>query len=310
MKVTRLNTIARNGLLLWLLGSPIATFAQQTEIKLWPGVGPGSDTWTHKEVDYRNAQGEAMVRNVVSPSITVFLPDRASANGTAIIVAPGGGMRFLSWDSEGTQVAQWFSARGVAAFVLKYRLNETPGDQEEFERQISAMFGRGRAAGRGSNAANANDPTDVRDLAIADGKQALKVVRQHASEWGIAPDRVGLMGFSAGATLTMGVLTSYDAESRPNFAASIYGGTVDEAAIPSDAPPLFILCAADDQLVPSTGSSSLYAAWRHAGHSAELHIYSTGGHGFGMHKLGLPVDHWVDRLGEWMGQQGLLKPAH
>jgi acetyl esterase/lipase len=293
------------------------SFGSDQVVLLWPGVAPGSESWTQKEIEYKNQRGETMVRNIVQPSITVFLPDRASANGTGIVVAPGGGFRFLSWDSEGTDVAKWLNARGVAAFVLKYRVAETPADPDEFQKQMSAMFGRGRTAGGGGARTDTApaDPgrakgQDTRALAVADGKQALKVVRSHASEWGIAPEKSGLMGFSAGAMLTTGVLTDYDAETRPSFAASIYGNSVEQSRVPADAPPLFILCAEDDPLLPATGSANLFAAWKNSGHIAELHIYSKGGHGFGMHQQGLPVDHWIERFGDWLAAQGLLKGSH
>ena len=294
--------------LLLFMSAGFVCGAQQV-VFLWPGDAPGSESWTQKEIEYRDQRGEAMVRNIVRPSLTVFLPDRASANGTGIVVAPGGGFQFLSWDSEGTKVAQWLNGRGVAAFVLKYRVNETPVDPQEFQTRMAAMFGRGRGAGRGAPppAPRSDFMQSVRAMAVADGKQAMKIVRQHAGEWGVAPDRVGLMGFSAGAMLTTGLLTDYDAETRPSFAASIYGNTIEPSRVPPDAPPLFILCAEDDPLLPSTGSAALFTAWKNAGHLAELHIYSKGGHGFGMHQQGLPVDHWIDRFGEWLEAQGLLK---
>jgi acetyl esterase/lipase len=204
----------------------------------------------------------------------------------------------------------------VTAFVLKYRVAETPADPKEFQDQMNAMFGRLRSTvGRGGPQPNAAPPQNTGrganqatiPLAVADGQQAMRVVRQHAAEWGVAPDKIGLIGFSAGAILTTGVLTSYDAETRPSFAGSIYGMTVDQSKVPGDAPPLFILCAEDDPLLPATGSSSLFASWKATGHLAELHIYSKGGHGFGMHQQGLPVDHWIDRFGDWLAMQGLIK---
>ena len=141
---------------------------------------------------------------------------------------------------------------------------------------------------------------------MADGAQAVKLVRQRAAEWGIAPDRIGLIGFSAGGMLTMGVVMKNDAASRPNFAAPIYGGVTNGQTVAADAPPLFIAVASDDP-VAAVSSAKLFLEWKAAGRSAELHIYSQGGHGFGMTKRGLPVDGWVERFGEWLQIQGLLK---
>jgi acetyl esterase/lipase len=277
-----------------LLASSVARAAPEAEhavIPVWPGIAPGSETWTQKEVDYTiGSEHKQMVRNVTRPTLTLYLPDPAKANGTAIIIAPGGGFRFLSWQNEGTAVAEWLAERGVTAFVLKYRLRDTGESQEDFE--------------KGKKPAATTQP-DIAALASADGRQAMKLVRQRAAEWKIAPDRIGFMGFSAGGAVTMGVVMHYDADSRPNFAAPIYGANA-EGAIPEDAPPLFILCAADDKgAMP--GSVKTFSDWKAAGHSAELHIYSKGGHGFGMSQRGLPVDHWIDRLGDWLDV--LMKPG-
>jgi acetyl esterase/lipase len=149
----------------------------------------------------------------------------------------------------------------------------------------------------------------VYKLASEDGRQAVKVVREHAADWGIKPDRIGIMGFSAGGMVTTAVATQYEEAGRPNFAAPIYGPGYDSAKVPSDAPPLFICCASDDGLVPPKENIRLYSEWKAAGKSAELHIYAIGGHGFGMRKQGLLSDAWIDRFGDWLGQQGLLKPA-
>jgi acetyl esterase/lipase len=145
-------------------------------------------------------------------------------------------------------------------------------------------------------------------LGIADGRQAIKVIRKHAAAWGIRPDRVGIMGFSAGGMVTMGVVTGHNAESRPDFAAPIYGPGFGETKVPDDAPPLFILCASDDGLAAAS-SDRLYAEWKAAKRPVELHIYEKGGHGFGMTPKGLPVDRWIERYGDWLAQRGLIKPG-
>ena len=289
------------------LGLATSTPAQQPVIPLYPGVAPGSENAKQKEVSFVNPDKQTRIRNVTQPTLTVYLPERGKANGTAMIVAPGGGFMHLAIEKEGIDMARWLQARGVAAFVLKYRLMDT-GTEEEYRERAAAMA---RATSSNSTRpATPSAPNPARqqavDFAIADGAQAVKLVRQRAAEWGILPDRIGLMGFSAGGMLTMGVVMKNDAASRPNFAAPIYGGGTNGQTVAADAPPLFIAVASDDP-VAAVNSAKLYLEWKAAGHNAELHIYSQGGHGFGMSKRGLPVDGWVERFGEWLQIQGLLK---
>jgi acetyl esterase/lipase len=283
--------------------------AQQTVIPVWPGVAPGSENWTQKEVAYLNGK-QKMVRNVVTPTLTAYLPERAKAGGTAVVICPGGGFHFHSWDSEGVEVAKWLQARGVAAFVLKYRLLNTGANETEFQRHLDILFGRKAADGKAvvQTPAEEVERRAIPGLAAADGRQAIKIVRRRAAEWGIAPDRIGILGFSAGGAVTMGVAMEHDADSRPDFAAPIYGGGTGGAPVPADAPSLFILVA-DDDTGASVGSARLYSEWKSAGKSAELHIYSKGGHGFGMNQRGLPVDSWIERFHDWLRVQGLTKPS-
>ena len=281
--------------------------AQPKVIPVWPDVPPGSENWTQQEETFTSPLFGTAVRNITKPALTAYFPPPGTANGTAIIICPGGGFQFLSWASEGTQVAEWLNAHGVAAFVLKYRLENTGPTQQDFQKAVSTFF----AALMQHNAEKMTALEKTAELASDDGRQAVKVVRQHAGEWGIAPDRIGIMGFSAGGRVTMGVAMVHDVDSRPAFTAPIYGpGLLTGVPVPADAAPMFILCASDDPLLPATDSSKLYTAWKEAGHSAEVHIYSKGGHGFGMKKQGLPADHWIDRFGDWLEVQGLLKPAH
>lgn len=298
--------------LVLVLASARVARAQDLVIPVYRGVAPGSEGWTQREVAYRDERGEAMVRNVVRPTLTAYLPAKDRASGAAMIVAPGGGFRWLSWQSEGTQVAEWLQAHGVAAFVLKYRLANTGATEEEL-RQASARLGAmADSARRDSMPANAvnRDPDIARTLplAIADGREAVRLVRRRAAEWGIDRDRIGLMGFSAGAMLTVGVALERDIESRPDVVASIYAVQRTPIAVPADAPPLFALAAADDGMAaPST--LALYAAWRAMARPAELHVYARGGHGFGMNKQRMPVDTWIDRLGDWLQDQHFIRPT-
>ncbi len=271
-----------------------AAFAAEPKvIPLWPGAAPGSENSKYEETQITVQDGTKRISNVTHPTLTAFLPDAATANGTAVIICPGGGFRWLSFDHEGAELARWLNSIGVTAFVLKYRVMRT-GDEDEKDPAKAAE--RKKA---------------VIPLAIADGQQAVRLVRAHASEWGIARDRIGLLGFSAGGYVAAGATVQHDAESRPNFATFLYPGTPDDITAPADAPPLFMVQADDDKTVPPLEHSiHLYEAWKKAGISAELHIYSRGGHGFGMHKKGLPVDTWPDRFRDWLDLQGLLKPAH
>ena len=283
---------------------------QPRVIPVWPKDAPGSEKWTQKEVEYNSALLRTkVVCNVVRPTLTAFWPERSKANGTAVIVVPGGGFLFLA-KGEGIEEAETLRARGVAAFILKHRLMETGATEADFHRSLL----RAALLKAIEDSRKAEDhpvlPEEVRRFsarAVADGRQAIKVVRTHAGDWGIKPDRIGIMGFSSGGVVATGVATEYDAASRPNYAASVYGPVLGSVKVPKDAPPLFICCASDDPLVPSKNSIRLYSAWKAAGKSAELHIYAKGGHGFG--GQGVPSDTWLDRFGDWLGQQGFLKSA-
>lgn len=277
------------------------TWAQKV-IALYPGKAPGSESWTWQEKESRNnAFNTAVVYNVVHPTITAYLPNPAVANGTAVIIAPGGAFHTLSINSEGVDVAKWLNRKGIAAFVLKYRLVRSL-TEDPVKELLPKM----------SNFKKLDEENDsVVNMAIADGKKAVEYVRRHAADYNIDPNRIGLMGFSAGGTVTMGVGLSYTANNRPDFLAPIYPytGALPPTRVPKDAPPLFVCAATDDQLGIAAHSSNLYNEWIAAGKPAELHMYAKGGHGFGMHKQSLPVDSWIERFGEWLGVQGFLMGA-
>ena len=264
--------------------------AQSKVIPLWPGMPPGSESWNYPEqVITRTEDAVRRISNVTRPTLTIYLPEASRANTTGIIVCPGGGFRWLSIDHEGVYVAQWLNSIGVAAFVLKYRVMRT-GDREESD---AAKMAERRKA--------------IIPLATADAQQAVRLVRAHAAEWGVARDRIGIMGFSAGGYLAAAIALHYDADTRPNFAAPVYPGTPEDVTAAADAPPLFLVQADDDKTVaPANHAIRLYEAWAKAGIPAELHIYSRGGHGFGMRKRGLPVDTWTERFRDWLALEGLL----
>jgi acetyl esterase/lipase len=234
----------------------------------------------------KNTPLGTVIFNVVTPTLTVYLPERTKATGTGIIIAPGGAFVALAIDVEAHDVARWLQNKGIAAFVLKYRI------MEKRQEGIPQM-----------------DMDEAGKYGIADGIQALKVVRQHAAEWGISPNRVGFMGFSAGAMVASGVLLQQDAAARPNFAAPIYGAPFGVMpAIPAILPPIFLAWAQDDALVLNF-VTKFYEALKSAGHKPEAHIFSAGGHGFGMRRQGTSSDHWIDEFYYWLEAQGFTKPA-
>lgn len=268
-------------------------------IRLWPGAAPGTESWTGPEQETAGevAAGKIIVKtNVTVPTMEVVRPARGKANGTAMIVLPGGAFMALAWDLEGTEVAKWLADRGITAFILKYRvraLQAPPGQPLPKDAQGLLKL---------------LEPN--RQIAIADASQAVRILRQRSNELGIDPGRIGMMGFSAGAITTMGVLLAGDPKARPNFAASIYGMSVaSDPPVPADAPPIFIAQAQDDELVPVSSSVAIFDKWTRAHRSAELHIYAAGHHGFGMRQKSLPVGHWPDAFEAWLRWQGLLAPA-
>jgi acetyl esterase/lipase len=265
------------------------------EILLWPDGAPGSGGSTALEVleppDERF--DHYRLRSVHRPSLTAYLAPPETATGAAIVVAPGGGHRWLAIDTEGYFVAEYLNTIGVSAFVLKYRLAREEGS-----------------------------PYSVEEHALLDAQRALRLVRHRATEWGLDPARVGMMGFSAGASVTVLAATRYDAgdpaaadpidrhSSRPDFQVPIYGGArqIDQLRLAADTPPAFLLGAADDALVGDS-LPLLYLALKRAGVSVELHLYASGGHGFGLRQQPAPIPcatTWHLRLADWLADRGWL----
>lgn len=272
-----------------------AGFAQEV-VRLYSGPAPGSEEWTHEEQEFFSPLfNTEVVTNVAQPTLTIYKPDPQLANGTAVVVCPGGGFHALSINSEGIDVAKWLTGKGVTAAVLRYRLVPTGKDG------VAELFTKGRQKVD-------EDMREVFPLALADTVASIAYLRQRADELGISSSRIGLMGFSAGGSLTAAVALGYTAEHRPDFVAPIYAylGVIGEGDVPDDAPPLFVAAASDDQLGLAPDSIDLYSKWLAAKKPAEIHIFSKGGHGFGMRKQGLPTDQWIERFGQWLEVQGLL----
>jgi acetyl esterase/lipase len=273
--------------------------AAQEVIPLYTASPPGSTQGDYPEKQYfSKLWNTEVVFNVTKPTLTVFRPSAESRNGTALVICPGGGFMALSINSEGIDVAKYMAAKGVTSFVLKYRLAHTGDDATQ---EFTALY---------------QDQKKIREtvgpvvpLAVTDGLAAVTYVRKHASEWGVSPDRVGIIGFSAGGRVVSGVAFRYAPEGRPAFVAPIYtGGEISkDVPVPDDAPPMFLAAATDDQLGLVPSSLALYERWMNAHKSVELHIYAKGGHGFGMHKQNIPTDHWIERFTDWMDLEGWLK---
>ena len=252
---------------------------------------------------WHSQYGSRFARNVTVATITPFLPDPAIASGAAVVVAPGGGFLTLSMENEGWDVARALAKRGVAAFVLKYRLNQTPTDMAKFERSMAEMFSNTeRRPPR-------HDPEQMKvHLArqIEDSRAAFALIRNRAAEWKIDPDRIGMVGFSAGAALTLATaLVGEDA--RPAFIGDIYG-PLASVPVPADAPPLFVALAADDPFFAGSGFG-LIESWRTAGKPVEFHFYEQGGHGFGMYPKETTSTGWFDAFVSWLTMHGMLKPT-
>ncbi|HMK16755.1 MAG TPA: alpha/beta hydrolase [Chitinophagaceae bacterium] len=283
--------------LLSLFGSAI--FCQQV-IQLYNGKAPGSENWNWDEREIKVDIGTILFE-VSKPSLAIYLP--SNPNGIAVIVAPGGAFHALAYDLEGTEVAKRLNAKGITAFVLKYRLvHDDPAHPEN-------SIGNLMATQNFKKLDSLNAP--IIPLALQDGITAVKYVRQHAGEYKIDPNKIGFMGFSAGATLTMSVVYSATDDSRPNFVAPIYAyeNAIIGSTVPSAKTPIFIAAASDDDLGFATHSVHIYLKWLAAKQPAELHMYEKGKHGFGTKKQDLPVDSWMDRFFDWLQKQELTKKS-
>ncbi|WP_422177426.1 alpha/beta hydrolase [Caulobacter sp.] len=276
---------------------PVPIPAQPNAIELGTGPLPGataSESW-------HSQYGSLFARNVTVATLTPYLPDPAKATGAAVIVAPGGGFRTLSMENEGSDVARALAAKGVAAFVLKYRLNQTPADMPGFERSMAEMFSATAARPR-------MDPDKaIAGLApqIADSRAAFTLVRKRAAEWHVDPDRIGMVGFSAGAMLTLATTLAGE-DAKPAFIGLIYG-PLAPVTVPAEAPPMFVALAADDPFFANSGFG-LIDSWKTAKRPVEFHLYEKGGHGFGMYPKTTTSTGWFDAFARWLDMHGMLQP--
>ncbi|WP_082456916.1 alpha/beta hydrolase [Sphingomonas sp. Leaf23] len=283
-----------------LAAVPLATIASAqmpatdgTIIPLYPkGSVPSLGVPEQRD---RLPNGETVIYDVSEPTLELYRPAPGRANGTAVIVAPGGGFVALGYTFGGTDVARALAARGVTAFVLKYRTIRS-GDgpmrmPDVHMKEMGVVMSRAKTGTPVEMPRFAGEPQ-----AVEDGVRAVAIVRQRASEWGVDPRRVGVLGFSAGAYLAADLAIG-EVASRPDFVGLIYGGL--RTPVPADAPPAFIAGAADDEYQPND-PVRLYQAWRKAGAAAELHLYERGGHGFDLRPQRTPSDRWFDAFTWWL----------
>ncbi len=280
------------------------------EILLWPNGAPGSEGKTGETVVRIAERGERVLSNIHKPSLTPYLPPADKATGCAVIVAPGGGHRELWSDHEGHNIARWLSERGIAAFVLAYRL-----------------------------ARETNSTYTVDDHALADMQRALRLVRSRTAEWRIATNRIGVMGFSAGGEVAFLSAQRFDAgkpltpslspsggervaegrergssdminnqSARPDFQALIYPGSSRRIEPATNSPPVFLVCGYNDRPDISEGLAGVYLKFKQLKVPAELHIYAGSGHGFGLRANDTkPAGKWIERFEEWLADSGFLK---
>jgi acetyl esterase/lipase len=256
-----------------------------------PGT-PASENWAIM------GKRDYVIRNVTYPTLTAFLPAPRNRTGAGVIVLPGGGFMSLSVDHEGTRVAKVLAQKGIAAFVLKYRLFQTPADPAEAQRHVSQRMKEAFSTPAGPSSLFNPD-------AVTDAVEALRMVRAQGGEWGVDPEKLGMIGFSAGARTVLKLVLDAPAQDRPKFFGYIYGD-LSSKPVPADAPPMFAAIAFDDVLYPR-GTLALAQDWQAAKRPVELHVYQKGNHGFGLGVPGTTTIMMIDQFTGWLSMQGFLK---
>lgn len=275
--------------------TPSAAPAEPGAIPLYGNDTPGT---AGSEIWGRMGPTNFMVRNVTRPTLTPFFPKPGKANGSAVIVAPGGAFMGLAITHEGWDVARALAERGITAFVLKYRLIQTPVDNAEADRFMGSMLMKEVGNPMGGDLLKIS-------LAPTDARAAIAMVRANAAKWKIDPARVGIIGFSAGAMTSRRVAIDAPPAERPNFVGYIYGPQ-DAESVPADAPPLFNAIALDDALFASKGFP-IAAAWLAAKRPVEVHGYQTGNHGFGLGAPGTSNTLLLDEFVAWLAMNKFLQ---
>lgn len=301
------------GMLAVLIAFSTAVFAQDG--KMYPMDAPdepnaipletgGVEGQTEPETWFRQ-WGDPMARNISKATLTPVLADPEKANGTSVIVAPGGGFMWLSMGNEGWEVAEALAEQGINAFVLKYRLQPTAASLEDFENQMNRRFDEAEESSGDEDAGEAPErPRWDLSNQITDVEAAYSMILKRADEWGVDPERIGMIGFSAGAGLTLATALQSDKVDLA-FIGPIYGG-MNAVDVPKDAPPMFAAIAADDFLF--NGKFGLIESWYEAGIPVEFHLYQNGGHGFGLGNPDRTSNKWFDSFMYWLDVNGFLKP--
>jgi acetyl esterase/lipase len=267
--------------------TPIPAPSEVSAIALYPNA-----TVEGPDEQWEELASRRIVRNVVRPTLTPYLPDAARANGAAVIIAPGGAFRYLVMEDEGATIARRLAERGVAAFVLKYRTDTTSRNSRQFVEQLFKLLANAVTA---TNAEQGIGPIATPETALDDAKSAVTLVRRRAAEWHVDPARVGFIGFSAGAFLSLSVGLVAESSERPDFIALFYGPTTIKE-VPLYAPAMFLGAALDDPLF-SHGTGNLVRAWSSAKRPIEAHLYEHGGHGFAK---GTTSELWFEHFLTWM----------
>lgn len=274
-----------------------------SEFRLYDGPAPGSETWDWEEYSYTDEAGDSYFTNIKDPGMIAYLPSEETATGAAMIVCPGGGFTVNYYTKEGSNVAEWLAEHGIAAFVLKYRLVHFARNEKE---AFYSITGDPEPVYTDEEQAALNEHRPVaRKLGCDDGRAAIAYVRAHASDFGVDPNRIGIMGFSAGGMLTSDVALNHTEESRPNLVAPIYGGSLT-SEVPADAAPLFV-AAPEFDLFKGLTSIDMVSAWKEKDIPAEAHYFAVEGHGFGYYPdSGRPSHVWIDLLYAFMKKTGFL----
>ncbi|WP_207421160.1 alpha/beta hydrolase [Desertivirga brevis] len=257
---------------------------------------PAQETWFRQ-------WGDPMARNITKATLTPFFPKAGKANGTAVIVAPGGGFRWLSLDNEGWEVAKALADKGIIAFVLKYRLQPTPVSLDDFKKYMSGPSPAPPTSNTTSGAAPARPAQPDLSNQLEDAEAAYSMIVKRAKEWGVDTGRIGMIGFSAGAGLTMHS-TLNSKTMKLAFIGPIYGG-MGPVQVPKNAPPMFNVIATDDFLF--RGQFGVVDSWYKAGIPVEFHLYQNGGHGFGLGNPDKTSNRWFDAFMYWLEVNRFLK---